>query len=126
MFRADRDQRLSNLNHAFPDKAVSYGIQKFDEIFTGDEHWQPEALSQSIFDWLRQEPAWPFRKQAYETDLRLNRIARWFLLSGDTALDSRLGTDSLHAFLFSPADICRDPFPAPHILRVIFDQANFG
>jgi hypothetical protein len=124
--RADREQRLSNLNHAFPDKAVAYGIQKFNESFIGDEHWQPETLSQSIFDWLRQETAWPFRKQAYETDVRLNRIARQFLLSGDTVLYSRIGTDSLRAFLFSPADICREPFRDTDILRGILDRPNFG
>jgi len=66
------------------------------------QRWQPEALSQSIFDWTRQQINLPFRKQAYEADVRLNRIARWFLLSGDTTLYLRIATGSLRALLFSP------------------------
>jgi hypothetical protein len=121
----DREQRFSHLDQAFHDEAVSYGIHKFSESFTGNEHWQPEMLSQAIFDWFHDHTALPFRKQAYEMDVRLNRIARWFLLSGDAALYARIGTDSLHALLFSPADLGREPFRGTDFLCGMLDQANF-
>jgi hypothetical protein len=82
-------------------------------------------LSQSVFEWFQRNTALPFRKQAYETDIRLNRIARWFLLSGDTVLYSRITTDSLRAFLFSPADLCREPFRDTDILGGRLDLPNF-
>jgi hypothetical protein len=82
----DREQRLSNVERALSDQAISYGIQKLGETFTGAQGWQPETLSQGIFDWIRQRTDLPFRKQAYEMDVRLNRIAHWFLLSGDTVI----------------------------------------
>jgi hypothetical protein len=125
MSRTEREQRLSSLDHTLHDQAVSYGIQKFSETFTGDDHWQPEMLSESVFDWFQRDTALPFRKQAYESDIRLNRIARWFLLSGDTVLYSRIGADSLRAFLFSPADLCREPFRDTDILREMLARPNF-
>jgi len=123
--RKDREQRLSSVERALSDKAISYGIQKFAESFTGDQRWQPEALSQSIFDRVRQQTDLPFRKQAYETDIRLNRIVRWFLLSGDTTLYLRIATDSVRALLFSPADLCWEPFRDTDYLHAMLSQPNF-
>ena len=124
--RKDREQRLSSVERALSDKAISYGIQKLGEIFTGAQGWQPEALSQAIFDWIRQRTDLPFRKQAYETDVRLNRIAHWFLLSGDTTLYWRIATDSVRTLLFSPADLAREPFRATDFLHGMLNRPNFG
>ena len=122
----DREQRLSSVERALSDQAISYGIQKLGEIFTGAQGWQPEALSQAIFDWIRQRTDLPFRKQAYETDVRLNRIAHWFLLSGDTTLYWRIATDSVRTLLFSPADLAREPFRATDFLHGMLNRPNFG
>jgi hypothetical protein len=58
-------------------------------------------------------------------DVRLNRIARWFLLSGDAALYSRIAKDSVRTLLFSPADLAREPFRTTDFLHGMLNRPNF-
>jgi hypothetical protein len=107
---AERTTRFSRLTKDLHDPAVDHGIKAWQESAGERGVWQTELLSQTIFEWFQKNTTLPFRQQACEMDIRLNRICRWFLLSGDQKLYGSILQDTIHSLQFSPAEIAREPF----------------
>lgn len=107
---AERPMRFSRLTKDLRDPAIDYGIKVWDESASKGGTWQTELLSRAIFEWFQKNTTLAFRQQACEMDNRLNRICRWFLLSGDQKLYTSIFQDTIHSLEFSPAEIAREPF----------------
>jgi hypothetical protein len=107
---AERTTRFAQLTKDLRDPAIDYGIKAWQESIGKGGGWQTELLSQAIFEWFQKNTTLPFRQQACEMDIRLNRICRWFLLSGDQKLYGSILQDTIHSLQFSPAEIAREPF----------------
>jgi hypothetical protein len=107
-----RDARLERIAKKLNDPSVTYAVRQVELALGNNSKWEPELLSQSIYNWLRSNTKEPFGKRSLAMDGRLNAIAKEFLLSGDRSLYARIGLDFFASLQFTAPDITKEPFLA--------------
>jgi hypothetical protein len=121
--RTETLQRVgANLHDPITAQALTAAIGALDQ----NPYWDTHMLYYGISDALSREGISRQRTLNLETDQRLNRLARAFLVPPDPALKAAIVHDFLAGFRFTPADVSAEPFRGTDWLQARLDLPSFA
>lgn len=108
---AVREATLARISSQLDDPATTYALQRLKESLNSRAPWDPQMLSQNIYERLEGDPTILTGKaRRVSMDHRLNKLALAFLLSGDHMLYEAISEDFNTGLTFSSGRICGEPF----------------
>jgi hypothetical protein len=108
---AVRAATLARISRQLNDPATTYALQKLGQNFSSNAPWDPQKLSEILYERLESDPTLPTGKAVrVGMDKRLNRLALAYLLSGDREFYKVIFDDFHTSLTFSPGRICGEPF----------------
>ena len=108
--RASQEQILEKVDKNLHDPAVSFALQKGQELLKTTNSWDASVLHLALYEWLADHGVIGWKRLHLEGDRRLNRIALQFLLYGGSDFWGLVMHEFWTSLNYSPADICGEAF----------------
>jgi hypothetical protein len=123
---AQRTETLQRVDGKLHDPITARALAAAIGALDQNPYWDTHTLYYGISDALSQEGITRQRTLNLETDQRLDRLARAFLVPPDPALKAAIVHDFLAGFRFTPADVSAEPFRGTDWLQARLDLPSFA
>ncbi|MBV9489467.1 MAG: hypothetical protein JO069_07055 [Verrucomicrobia bacterium] len=123
---AERAELIRRMDDKLQDPITAAALSAAARALDQKPYWDTDLLYYGISDALYRNGLTGQRTLHLETDQRLNRLARAFLLPPDQALRKAIVHDFIAGFQFTPANVSAEPFRGTDWLQARLELPSFA